>query len=83
MMVGSFTDALSTARNMVPRVQFAGTPDTLEYLKRGGRLKGAQALMANILNIRPVLSIVGRRSRGVVEASIASPSDVETGLRGC
>ncbi len=55
---GSFTDALSTARNMVPRVQFAGTPDTLEYLKRGGRLKGAQALMANILNIRPVLSIV-------------------------
>ena len=55
---GDFADALSTARNMVPRVQFGGTPETLEYLKRGGRLKGAQALMANILNIRPVLAIV-------------------------
>ncbi|MCY4475090.1 MAG: DegV family protein [Chloroflexi bacterium] len=62
---GSFTDALSTARNMVPRVQFAGTPDTLEYLKRGGRLKGAQALMANILNIRPVLSIVDGEVEGL------------------
>ena len=55
---GSVTDAVSEARNMVPRVQFAGTPDSLEYLKRGGRLKGAQALMAGILNIRPVLAIV-------------------------
>ena len=37
---GDFADALSTARNLVPRVQFGGTPETLEYLKRGGRLKG-------------------------------------------
>lgn len=55
---GSLTDAVSEARNLVPRVLFAGTPDSLEYLKRGGRLKGAQALMAGILNIRPVLAIV-------------------------
>ncbi len=55
---GSLTDAVSEARNMVPRVQFAGTPDSLEYLKRGGRLKGAQALVAGVLNIRPVLAIV-------------------------
>ena len=55
---GNSEDALATANEMVPRVQFAGTPDTLEYLKRGGRLKGAQALVAGILNIRPVLAIV-------------------------
>ena len=55
---GSAADAVSKANSMVPRVRFAGTPDTLEYLKRGGRLKGAQALMANILNIRPVLAII-------------------------
>ncbi len=55
---GNLTDAVSAAQDMVPRVQFGGTPETLEYLKRGGRLKGAQALMANILNIRPVLAIV-------------------------
>ena len=54
----SFTDALSAARNLVSKVQFGGAVDTLEYLKRGGRLKGAQALVANVLNIRPVLSIV-------------------------
>jgi DegV family protein with EDD domain len=55
---GSAEDALMAANEMVTRVQFAGTPDTLEYLKRGGRLKGAQALMAGILNIRPVLAVI-------------------------
>jgi DegV family protein with EDD domain len=55
---GSAEDAVAAANDMVPRVQFAGTPDSLEYLKRGGRLKGAQALMAGILNIRPVLAII-------------------------
>ena len=55
---GSADDAVGAANDMVPRVQFAGTPDTLEYLKRGGRLKGAQALVAGVLQIRPVLAIV-------------------------
>ena len=55
---GSADDAVAAANAMVPRVQFAGTPDTLEYLKRGGRLKGAQALVAGVLQIRPVLSII-------------------------
>ncbi len=55
---GSADDAIAAANDMVPRVQFAGTPDTLEYLKRGGRLKGAQALVAGVLKIRPVLAIV-------------------------
>ena len=55
---GSSDDAVASANGMVPRVQFAGTPDTLEYLKRGGRLKGAQALVAGVLKIRPVLAIV-------------------------
>ena len=54
---GSADDAFAAANEMVSRVQFAGTPDTLEYLKRGGRLKGAQALMAGLLNIRPVLAV--------------------------
>ena len=55
---GSAADALAAANDMVSRVQFAGTPDTLEYLQRGGRLKGARALMANILHVRPVLAVV-------------------------
>ncbi len=55
---GSADDAAGIAKDMVERVQFAGTPDTLEYLQRGGRLKGARALMANVLRIRPVLAVV-------------------------
>ena len=55
---GSADDAVAAANDMVSRAQFAGTPDTLEYLKRGGRLKGAQALVAGVLKIRPVLAIV-------------------------
>jgi DegV family protein with EDD domain len=30
--------------------------DTLEYLKRGGRISGAQALMGNMLSIKPILT---------------------------
>lgn len=55
---GTAADALAAANDMVSRVQFAGTPDSLEYLQRGGRLKGARALMANILHFRPVLAVV-------------------------
>ena len=34
------------------------TVDTLEYLKKGGRIKPVKAIIANILNIRPILAIV-------------------------
>ncbi len=54
----SAADAAAVASSMVDNVMFAGTPDSLEYLKRGGRLKGAQAMMAGLLNIRPVLAVV-------------------------
>jgi len=55
---GNSNDAVAASNDMVPRVQFGGTPETLEYLKRGGRLKGAQALVAGVLQIRPVLAMV-------------------------
>jgi DegV family protein with EDD domain len=35
------------------RVMF--TVDTLDYLHRGGRMKGSQALMGTLLGIKPVL----------------------------
>ncbi len=38
--------------------------DTLEYLKRGGRVGGAKALLGNLLSVKPVLSI----KNGVVVA---------------
>lgn len=41
------------------RVLFA--VDTLEYLKKGGRIGGAQALLGSILQIKPILIIRGGR----------------------
>ena len=79
---GSAEDALMAANEMVTRVQFAGTPDTLEYLKRGGRLKGAQALMAGILNIRPVLAVIDGEVGVRREAAVAPSGDVEADING-
>lgn len=33
------------------------TVDTLEYLRRGGRIGGARALLGSVLNIKPVLQV--------------------------
>ncbi len=55
---GSVTEVIEAARIRVPRVQFAGTPDTLEYLIRGGRLSGARAILGSMLRVRPVLAIL-------------------------
>lgn len=50
-------EAAEAARSMVQKTAFLGTPETLEYLKRGGRLSGPQAAIGTVLRIRPVLSI--------------------------
>ncbi|EOD01394.1 DegV family protein [Caldisalinibacter kiritimatiensis] len=34
------------------------TVETLEYLKRGGRLSGKQALVGNVLNIKPIIALI-------------------------
>jgi len=41
---------------MIPRVRCYFTVDTLEYLRRGGRIGAAKALLGNLLRIRPVLA---------------------------
>ncbi|HZK35027.1 MAG TPA: DegV family protein [Bacillota bacterium] len=40
------------------RMSLTLTVDTLEYLKRGGRLTGAQALLGSLLNVKPILELV-------------------------
>lgn len=47
----------------VPRVKLYGVLDTLENLKKGGRIGGAQALLGSMLSIKPVIEI----RDGVVE----------------
>ncbi len=40
----------------IARVKILFVLDTLEYLKRGGRVGGAKALLGNILSVKPILS---------------------------
>lgn len=41
----------------LPRIRVLGMVDTLEYLKKGGRIGRAQAFLGSLLNIKPLLSI--------------------------
>jgi DegV family protein with EDD domain len=45
-------------RNMIPRGRIYFLVDTLEYLQKGGRIGGAKALVAELLQIKPILQIV-------------------------
>jgi DegV family protein with EDD domain len=51
------------ASDAIGRVRALATLDTLENLKRGGRIGGAQAFLASMLSIKPVIHLVD----GVVE----------------
>lgn len=42
---------------LIPQVMLLFTLDTLEYLRRGGRIGGASALLGTMLRIKPVLQI--------------------------
>jgi DegV family protein with EDD domain len=53
----------ATAEALVPRTRIFATLDTLENLKKGGRIGGAQALIGSLLSIKPVIEL----RDGVVE----------------
>jgi DegV family protein with EDD domain len=42
--------------------RFIFTPETLEYLQKGGRIGGATALLGNILQLKPILTVVDGKS---------------------
>lgn len=56
-------EVVALVEDMVPRTRVFGALDTLENLKKGGRVGGAQALVGTLLSIKPVIDI----SSGVVE----------------
>jgi DegV family protein with EDD domain len=56
-------EVVAIARSTMPRVDFLSAFDTLEYLKRGGRIGAAQAFMGSILKINPIITL----RDGVVE----------------
>ncbi len=56
-------DVVALIEGMIPRTRVFGALDTLENLKKGGRVGGAQAMLGTLLSIKPVLDI----SSGEVE----------------
>lgn len=59
-MAAAGTDAASIAaelRRRVPHVELFVALDTLEYLKRGGRISGARATVGTLLSVKPIITV--------------------------
>jgi fatty acid kinase fatty acid binding subunit len=54
-------DVVGMIEEVMRRQRTVFTVETLEYLKRGGRIGGARALLGSVLNIKPVLQILEGR----------------------
>ncbi len=50
-------EVVEVAKNIIGRSRFLFIPDTLEYLKKGGRIGGASALFGKLLQIKPILTV--------------------------
>jgi DegV family protein with EDD domain len=50
-------EVVKLIEDMRHRVKILLLVDTLEYLQRGGRIGGAQALLGGLLNIKPILHV--------------------------
>jgi len=44
--------------SMIPRTEIYGALDTLENLKKGGRIGSAKALLGSLLSVKPIIRIV-------------------------
>jgi DegV family protein with EDD domain len=44
-------------QELIPRLRLYLTLDTLEYLRRGGRIGRAQAFLGGLLNVKPILEL--------------------------
>jgi len=51
-------EIVAMAEDMARRTRIFASLDTLEYLKKGGRIGAAQALLGSILSIKPVIEVV-------------------------
>jgi DegV family protein with EDD domain len=60
---GDLDEVAQCAESAVGRLSLFGAIDTLENLRKGGRIGGAQALLGSLLSIKPVIGVTD----GVVE----------------
>jgi DegV family protein with EDD domain len=60
----SLDEVTRIAEELVPRTRLFGALDTLENLKKGGRIGNAQALLGSMLSLKPIVEL----QDGTVEA---------------
>jgi len=53
----SADEVAELARNLAQHTHLFGALDTLEHLRRGGRIGGAQAMLGSMLSIKPVIEV--------------------------
>ncbi len=53
----SLDEVIDVARKTIPRVGFLAAFDTLEYLRRGGRIGRAQVFLTSVLKINPLITL--------------------------
>lgn len=53
----SIDEVVSAAKDVISHSRFLFTPDTLSYLKKGGRIGSASALLGTLLQIKPILTV--------------------------
>ncbi|MDT8434924.1 MAG: DegV family protein [Anaerosomatales bacterium] len=53
----SLAEVAEAARATTRRTRFLFVPHTLDYLRKGGRIGGASALLGSLLQIRPILTV--------------------------
>jgi DegV family protein with EDD domain len=51
-------DCVGAAEDLIPRTRTYAALDTLENLKKGGRIGSAQALLGSVLSIKPIVEVV-------------------------
>ena len=53
----SFDEVVQAARDTIPHVGVVFTVETLEFLRRGGRIGGAAAFVGSLLDMKPILDL--------------------------
>lgn len=53
---GTIDEVEGAARDAAASINFFAALDTLEYLKRGGRIGGAAAFFGNLLDVKPIIT---------------------------
>ncbi|SHJ87810.1 EDD domain protein, DegV family [Anaerobranca californiensis DSM 14826] len=54
----SLEEVVQAVKGNIKRSKFVFIPDTLEYLRKGGRIGTAKALLGSLLQLKPILTVI-------------------------